>query len=58
MIDCGKHTLNVITKNLPVALSTALAETLHNDATVSDKFSKWKYSKKHTFPPFPRPDML
>ena len=28
MIDCDKHTLNVITKNLPVALSTALSKTL------------------------------
>ena len=30
-------TLDVVTKNLAVALSTALAETLYGDATVSHK---------------------
>ena len=35
MIDCDKHTLNVITKNLPVALSTALSETLVAQTNIS-----------------------
>lgn len=51
-------TLDVVAKNLAVTLSAALAETLYDNATVSDQLSKSEYQAERTLPPLPRPDML
>jgi hypothetical protein len=49
------RTLDVVTKNLAVALGSALSESLsgcqHTPLVAPNDFER-------TFPPFPRPDML
>ena len=50
------RTLNVVTKNLAMAFSTPLSETLRTTkAHISTRLLK--RVRTHTLPPFPRPDM-
>lgn len=51
-------TLNVVTQDLPVTLSTPLAETLQIVPKHSELCGSEPDSKLHTLPPLPRPDMF
>ena len=53
---CADSTLNVVTKNLAVAFSTTLSETLK---TTKEHITTrmFKRVRIHTLPPLPRPDM-
>lgn len=53
---CAERTLNVVTKNLAMAFSTTLSETLKT-TKVHITIRMLKRMRIHTLPPFPRPDM-
>ena len=52
----ASHTLNVIPKDLAMALGTALSEALEKEE-VNHIVVKVK-GKRNTFPPLPRPDIV